>query len=98
MSGGSYEYLYRSIEEAADRISQNRDPLYRAFAQHLRVVAKALHDIEWVEDCDYGPGDEHPAIKAALGKNWKARALEEIQAEIERLAREAREVIHGNPD
>ena len=30
----------------------------------LRMVAKAAHDIEWVDSSDYRPGDEVAAIRA----------------------------------
>ena len=30
----------------------------------LRLVADAMHDVEWVDSCDYGPGDEVSAIRA----------------------------------
>lgn len=34
------------------------------FAKLLRAVAKAAHDIEWVDSGDYGPGDEVESIRA----------------------------------
>lgn len=56
-------YLYSSVRDAEFR----RDtPQRRAFAAHLELVAKALHDIEWVDSCDYGPGDENAAIMACI--------------------------------
>ena len=30
----------------------------------LRAVARAAHDVEWVDSGDYGPGDEVEAIRA----------------------------------
>jgi hypothetical protein len=41
-------------------------PERKAFKAHLAKVAKALHDIEWVDSCDMGPGDENAAIRACL--------------------------------
>lgn len=66
MSGGSMNYLYRQLEDEApfDICSAER----MAFAAHLRLVAKALHDIEWVDSGDYGPGDENDAIRACLSR------------------------------
>lgn len=64
MSGGSLDYVYRKVEEAAD--SMPRTPLHQAFADHLRLVAQALHDTEWVMSCDYGKGYEEAAIRAVL--------------------------------
>ena len=56
-------YLYRQVEDAP--FSQNT-PERRAFAKHLKLVALALHDIEWVDSCDYGIGDENAAINLCL--------------------------------
>jgi len=68
MSGGSMDYLYRHVEDAF--ISESEHPeanaLRAAFRAHLELVAKALHDIEWVDSYDYGPGDECEAIRACF--------------------------------
>lgn len=63
MSGGSMDYLYQRVEDASFR---EDTPERRAFRKHLTLVAKALHDIEWVDSCDYGRGDETAAILACL--------------------------------
>lgn len=78
MSGGSWEYLYHRIEEASGRLIESRDPLRQAFGRHLFLVAQALHDIEWVDSCDYGTGDEMPAIEAVLGPPTKALVIAEV--------------------
>lgn len=63
MSGGSYDYVSFKIEELADSLrNTDSDPRRCAFQKLLRLVAKAAHDIEWVDSCDSGPGDEHRAI------------------------------------
>lgn len=67
MSGGSYDYLYMKVDEMAGSLHCGDSALRRAFAAHLRKVAKAMHDIEWVDSCDYGPGDEMHAIRDCLG-------------------------------
>lgn len=67
MSGGSLNYAYSRIEDAAREVmSLAETPLHRAFGAHLLKVAKALHDLEWVLSCDYGPGHEVEAIKAVI--------------------------------
>jgi len=63
MSGGSMNYLFSKIEFAD--FSENT-PLRKAFRTHLTKVAKALHDIEWVDSCDYAPGQEVDAINECL--------------------------------
>jgi hypothetical protein len=86
MSGGSMNYLYSKLEyEATFRLDT---PERKAFAKHLQLVAKALHDIEWVDSGDYGPGDETAAIAACLSKS---AVLEETIAN----ARDALAALHA---
>lgn len=68
MSGGSYHYAYRHVEDFADSLSGLDSPARLAFRDLLRRVAKAMHAIEWVDSCDYGKGDEVPAIMACLSE------------------------------
>jgi hypothetical protein len=77
MSGGSYDYVYNKIEAISIRPST---ALRRAFQAHLRLVAKAMHDIEWVDSGDTSPGDEDAAIRACLVPG----------AELDQLIREAK--------
>lgn len=65
MSGGSYDYIYSRIEDIRIQ-GQDTDPRRAAFQKLLHLVAKAMHDIEWVDSCDYGPGDDHKAIDAVF--------------------------------
>lgn len=96
MSGGSFEYLYRRIEDAADQIEGMPAPHLKAFAAHLRLVARALHDIEWVASLDSAKGSEEAAVRKCLSKcatldsaiaigieaiNLLKRELERAQAE-----------------
>lgn len=67
MSGGSYDYAYRYVDDFADKLERvAATKLHLDFVKHVRKVAKAMHDIEWVESCDYGEGDDIEAIKAVL--------------------------------
>lgn len=86
MSGGSYEYAYRRVEDMAGEIrDRNPSALRRAFAAHLDLVAKAMHDVEWVDSCDYGKGAEEAAIRAVLGTATEALVLSEIRDEARRI-------------
>lgn len=78
MSGGSYNYAYRNIEEIEIR---PKTALRRAFQAHLALVAKAMHDIEWVDSSDYSDGAEDEAIRACLGSH----------GELDHLIKEAKE-------
>lgn len=85
MSGGSLDYAYMRVDEIADEVKKDaKTSLQRAFAVHLKLVAKALHDLEWVWSNDYGPGDEIEAIKAVVSNK------EVIECATER----AREVLN----
>ena len=86
MSGGSWNYLYGQVDDAAGKLQESKDPLRRVFGEHLYLCAKALHDIEWVDSSDMGDGDDRPAIELALGD--AARKLE-----LEMLLQDARELI-----
>lgn len=71
MSGGSYDYAYRSFEDLAERVEaravgQPNEALRLALADHLRKLAKALHDLEWVDSCDYGAGREDATIREII--------------------------------
>ena len=65
MSGGSYDYIYSKVNDIADEI-RLINPEREAFVKHLRKVAKALHDIEWVDSCDYGKEGEIEAIMKCI--------------------------------
>jgi hypothetical protein len=79
MSGGSMNYIYSKLEYEAN--FRQDTPERRAFAKHLELVIKALHDIEWVDSGDYGPGDENKAIRACLGDAVMLAAVLEMATE-----------------
>lgn len=87
MSGGSHDYAYRHVEEMADALCQaDETPLRRAFAEHLRLVAQAMHDVEWVDSCDYGRTGDENAIRKVLGAGARWAELVFAQADALRAA------------
>lgn len=78
MSGGSMNYLYSKVLHNAEFPCDT--PEREAFAKHLKLVAQALHDIEWVDSGDYGPGDENAAIAACLQTPLRAAATMALHA------------------
>ena len=90
MSGGSMNYLYAKLQY--DCSFNTNTPERRAFKKHLELISKALHDIEWVDSGDYGPGDENAAIRACIGDGKilegaveaAQEAMKALQAEIGR--------------
>jgi uncharacterized cysteine cluster protein YcgN (CxxCxxCC family) len=61
MSGGSYDYVFGRIADIELRDTAE-NPRRATFQKLLKLVAKAMHDIEWVDSCDYGDGGENQAI------------------------------------
>lgn len=84
-------YLYSKLEY--DATFPVNTPERRAFKSHLVKVAKALHDIEWVDSGDKGPGDENEAIRDCLSQEQMLEsavemaneALLNLQAELGRV-------------
>jgi hypothetical protein len=66
MSGGSYDYVYSRIDEIEIR-DADTNPRRAAFQKLLRLVAAAMHDIEWVDSGDYCPDEENETIDACFG-------------------------------
>ncbi len=90
MSGGSLDYVYFRVQDAAVSIrSQSNEPHLRAFAQHLDLVAKALKDVEWVLSGDNSPGDERAAVMRVVSR---ADVLEQAASDI-RAAVAAAEIV-----
>jgi len=86
MSGGSLEYVYYKVTEAADSIRDRREPLYQAFAKHLDLVSRALHDVEWVLSGDYGAGDDVEAVRKVLAPGAElAAAIESSERTLDIL-------------
>jgi hypothetical protein len=77
MSGGALDYACYRVRDMADAVeAQATTALHRAFADHLRKVETALHDLEWVWSGDTSPGDEVGAIQAVISSDAVlARAL-----------------------
>ena len=58
--------MKRIFYSYSGNLLNQKSSLRRVFGAHLKNVATALHDIEWVDSGDYGAGDELEAIKIVL--------------------------------
>lgn len=87
MSGGSYQYAFGTVTDVATEIRRRsgNDVIRLAFANHLDLVAKAMHDIEWVDSCDTEPGSEYPAIEACF--RGDGMVLAEVERQLAELTR-----------
>ena len=78
MSGGSWDYVFYKFDDVAEKLLAEQSPARRSLGKQIQLIAKALHDIEWVDSGDYGEGDDEAAIDAALGENAKQIVLSEL--------------------
>lgn len=98
MSGGSLDYVYSKIEDVAEsvRVRADGNPLYLAFADHLKLVAVALHDIEWVTSGDSSQGDDTEAIERVLGDKESSIKKKFFLSEAERVIGELQALINSD--
>lgn len=96
MSGGSLDYAYSKIEEAAIIINTRaKTPLRKAFAKHLWLVSKALKELEWVMSGDNPEGYEVESMKAVVSPQMELQAAIENAIEARRQLEEILEVVNG---
>lgn len=88
MSGGSWDYFYTRCEDAASQLENDSSPLRRAFGAHLQLVAKAMHDIEWVDSSDMGYGDDREAMQDVLGASSEALEIKVLLDDGKKLINE----------
>jgi len=93
MSGGSLDYVYVTVEEAANEINKSKNRERRVFAKLLFKVSKALHDIEWVDSGDYGEGEEIESMKACY-VNEKEETIKFMLEEAKALKKELEEILN----
>ena len=75
MSGGSLDYVCYKLDDAIEVIERRATTvLQKAFAAHLKDVAKALHDLEWVYSGDYSDGDDVEALRKVVNKEMELEA------------------------
>lgn len=86
MSGGSLDYVYFKVEEAAREISResftNKIPELKAFKDHLVKVAEVLHDVEWFLSGDYAEETMVKSIKKLLSEE---QVLDAVVKEAEEI-------------
>ncbi len=75
MSGGSLDYVCYKLDDAIEVIERRATTVLQiAFAKHLKDVAKALHDLEWVFSGDYSDGDDVDALRKVVNKEMELEA------------------------
>lgn len=96
MSGVSMTYLRSKVEDA---IFSHSTPERIAFAKHLELVSKALHDIEQVVSGAYELGQENEAIRACLSDGAVLEAAIEMAHKAHReLTEQLERACRGRPN
>jgi hypothetical protein len=97
MSGGSYDYAYHKVNDFADQLRRSdhykTNPRRMAFAILLYKVSEAMKSIEWVDSCDYGPGDEDADINACFQMNSSGLLADAAISELEAAIKMAEGVL-----
>lgn len=81
MSGGSWDYFCFKAEDVADRLCTEKSPLRRALGQHMRLIAHAMHEIEWVDSSDKSSPADTDAIKAVFEDLAESKEMEVLLAD-----------------
>ena len=76
MSGGSWGYFCYQADEVANLLCDEKSPLRRAFGKHMKLIAHAMHEIEWVDSADKGSPDDINAIKAVFEDLAESKEME----------------------
>lgn len=102
MSGGSYDYAFRHIDDLASEMLRRgkKTPLRSAFTDLLFRVSLAAKEIEWADsgDTEQGGPIEIAAILACFQNSdaaIKRASVEDIEEAIGR-AQEAVKLLKGN--
>ena len=94
MSGGSWDYIYQSFEEVAQKLHNENDFKRKALGVIIQYIAKALYDIEWVDSGDYGFGMDEESIDIVLNFNSKQIMADLATKELENAIKQANTVLN----
>lgn len=92
MSGGSWEYSYHKINEVADMLQEDGDILRRAFGNHMKLIAVAMHDIEWSDSGDIGKDDWRTPVEVVMNDLSSTR-IELLKVDARKLIDELKGLI-----
>lgn len=92
MSGGSMDYLCYKVDEVADELCHEKSPARRAFGEHLKKIAHALHEIEWVDSGDKGSPSDVDAIRAVFEDDYSQREMSVLLGDAKRLIQQMKDL------
>jgi len=89
MSGGSMDYFYSHVEDAADKFKLDTGPRL-AIRSHMLKLAKALRAIEWNDSGDGDDQEEELIIACLAPKEVLATTISEAKRILEELTKEVK--------
>ena len=92
MSGGSWDYFCFRMDDVADRLCGEKEPLRRAFGEHMRKCAAAMKAIEWYDSGDWGPDDAAKAMNDVFGDDAERKTIEVLLADGGKLISQLKEL------
>ena len=100
MSGRDWDYVYSKFEEVALRLQRSPESLRKALGARVRLIARALKDIEWADSGD-DTTSQYTSIPAALGEGDLLAQLildgEELRAALEAEINRVKETSKNIP-
>lgn len=91
MSGGSWDYFCFRCDDVAEKLCNDASPLRRAFGEHMKLIAHAMHEIEWVDSGDKSRPDDINAIREAM-TSWKEKELSILIDDAKKVAKRITEL------
>lgn len=89
MSGGSMDYVYIRISEAAHYVHD------KEIKELLNDLSELMHDLEWYESGDYGK-DTYLMSLAEFKKKWfKADRSERLKSYIDEFLKDVKEELYA---
>ncbi|MDJ0596239.1 MAG: hypothetical protein QNJ72_40715 [Pleurocapsa sp. MO_226.B13] len=67
----------------------------REIRRKVRLLAKAMHDLEWVDSGDLSAGEEIAAIQAFLGENYSSLAINKVVKDGKQVIQKLKELGVG---
>ena len=86
------DYLCYKVEEVADELCNEKSPARRALGEHLKKVAHALHEIEWVDSGDKGSPSDIDAIREVFEDDYSKREMSLLIGDAKALIQQMKEL------
>ena len=88
MSGGSMDYAFRYIDDAADHVKD------KEVRDLMKDLAKLMHDLEWWYSGDYGKADYEETLAEFKKKWFKGSRKDRLKAYIDESLAEVKKELY----